>query len=115
MSETKPTKGPCVARGYYVEMSGGVDIGVCRMLANIGQPAEANAIFVAEAFTVYFEAGKTPRQLAEDKKKLVEMLGEVRSYVYMVAAKYEGAFPGRKCGASHDLADIDRVLKEAEG
>ena len=65
----------------HIEVSNDDNALAC-IFTDIYNPKEAkyNAKLIAEAGTVANETGKTPRQLADDNKVLLEALIEVRSW-----------------------------------
>lgn len=86
MNATKHTKGPVdVAEAGSWDSKGNRtnqeffvrrpddDIGIASDIVDpeTGKPSEVNALFIAEAFNVATETGRTPRQLAEERAELL--------------------------------------------
>ncbi len=85
MSEAKPTPGPWHTSSTH--LGAAIDIGAANgaNVALVSGPKEngadeyvANADMIADAGTVFHETGLTPRQLAEQRDKLLAALGSLR-------------------------------------
>lgn len=88
MSEAiKPTPGPWTAKGRdvfigrlrVVHAANAASSTPMNMRDEVEQ-AHRNALFIAEAGTVFHETGLSPRQLAERNEELVEVVRELVAY-----------------------------------
>lgn len=81
-TKPKPTAGPWVVNGDYVETKmdkfGAHTIAQVDFINPIGM-RRANAELIAEAGTVYHETGLTPRELKEHRDRLLESLSDIEA------------------------------------
>jgi hypothetical protein len=109
-SAAKPTKGPCIVKfrkddSCYISIGDPVngphkqfDMPFERSYAN----DEADAMLVEETFNVYTETGRTPRQLADERTELIEI---VRDFVLWFEEGETG--PGFLDAAHAIIAKVD--------
>lgn len=90
-------------------------VGGVKIAENIGgktnEEREANAKLIAEAGTVANETGKTPRQLADENKELLEALKLCRKYLFIKNEKIEETYEDMDMNCKED--SLWKIVKEA--
>lgn len=74
-----------------------------------GETEKANAQLIAEAGTVANETGKTPRQLADSNKELLEALIEAKTQIEYLHGKFQATGTGNAV-----LSYINNAIKNAQ-
>lgn len=101
-------------RPYSTLYEAHIDIGdICMVWAPPGNvEQERYAALIAEAFNVASETGMTPRQLAEQRGRLLAMVKELRSELFLkIADKHDPK-------TAHNWPEIQRAdaaIADAEG